>query len=78
MATGLNDKGESVSTNKLMTLIGTRVDSDKLEPIDKLRLVLIATITMEMVEKDRKALSDNLDVEHQRAILNLRWLGINP
>jgi hypothetical protein len=78
LATGLNDKGESVSTNKLMTLIGTRVDSDKLEPIDKLRLVLIATITMEMVEKDRKALSDNLDVEHQRAILNLRWLGINP
>ncbi len=64
MATGLNDKGESVSTNKLMTLIGTRVDSDKLEPIDKLRLILIATITMEMVEKDRKALSDNLDVEH--------------
>jgi hypothetical protein len=64
LATGLNDKGESVSTNKLMTLIGTRVDSDKLEPIDKLRLILIATITMEMVEKDRKALSDNLDVEH--------------
>lgn len=37
-----------------MKKIGARLDSNNLTPIDKLRLVLITIICLEMVEKGNK------------------------
>lgn len=51
--------------------------NDSLDDYDKLRLLLITTISLEMAEKDRKTLTDKIKPEYQKAVLNLIYLGVN-
>ena len=34
--------------------------------------------TLLLINLDRKALTDKIEIYDQRAILNLVWLGVNP
>jgi len=71
LATGLDKEGKSPNTSKLMTQISARLSSEKLDRMDKLRLALITIMSLDMVEKDRKALTQTLEIEDQKAIQNL-------
>ena len=58
--------------------MGLKILNESLDDFDKLRHLLITTICLEMVEKDRKTLTDKIKFENQKALLNLIYLGVNP
>ncbi|CAD8085369.1 unnamed protein product [Paramecium sonneborni] len=78
LVTGIDGAGKSISTTKIQSQVATKLMSETLDDYDKLRLILLTSIGLEMSEKDRKILTDKIKVEHQQAILNLIYLGINP
>jgi syntaxin-binding protein 1 len=86
LATGLDKEGKAISPIKILNQVGMKILNETLDDYDKLRLLLITTISLEMVEKDRKTLTDKIKVlqsiickpEYQRAITNLIYLGVNP
>jgi hypothetical protein len=64
LATGLDEFGKSVSASKMITQISARLGSDRLSEIDKARLIVLSVIALEMSEKDRKAMTNDLDVKY--------------
>nr|CAH69616.1 Sec1-4 syntaxin-binding protein [Paramecium tetraurelia] len=78
LITGIDGAGKSISTTKIQSAVATKLMSETLDEYDKLRLILLTSIGLEMSEKDRKILTDKIKVEHQQAILNLIYLGVNP
>jgi len=77
LATGIDSQGKSVSNQKVISMIAQKMAMGKLDDEEKLRLILIAVIALELVEKDRKALTSNLSTDHQTILTKLVWLGIN-
>ena len=59
-------------------MIAQKMAMGKLEDEEKLRLILIAAIALELVEKDRKALTANLSSDDQALLTKLVWLGVDP
>lgn len=59
-------------------MIAQKMAMGKLEDEEKLRLILIAAIALELVEKDRKALTSNLTSDDQALLTKLVWLGVDP
>ena len=57
LATGLEASGEKTKEKTLISQISSRLQSDALDDNDKLRLVLIATLTLELTDKHRKDLT---------------------
>lgn len=57
LATGLEASGEKSKEKTLISQISSRLQSDALDDNDKLRLVLIATLTLELTDKHRKDLT---------------------
>ncbi|CAD8082896.1 unnamed protein product [Paramecium sonneborni] len=78
LVTGIDDAGKSISTTKIQSSVTTKLRIETLDEYDKLRLILLTSIGLEMSEKDRKILTDEIKVEHQQAIFNLIYLGVNP
>lgn len=78
LATGLDSSGKAISPIKILNQVGLKILNENLDEFDKLRLMLITTIALEMVEKDRKTLTDKIKYEHQKALTNLIYLGVNP
>ncbi len=48
----------------MITQISARLGSDRLSEIDKARLIVLSVIALEMSEKDRKAMTNDLDVKY--------------
>ncbi|KAL4499311.1 hypothetical protein ABPG72_006897 [Tetrahymena utriculariae] len=78
LATGLDVNGDKTKEKQLVSQISARLQSDALDEYDKLRLVLIATMTIELTDKHRKDLTQYLPMNKQIALDNLTQLGINP
>jgi syntaxin-binding protein 1 len=74
----LDRDGKNISPIKILNQVGLKILNESLDDFDKLRLLLITTICLEMVEKDRKTLTDKIKYENQKALLNLIHLGVNP
>jgi len=60
LATGLDRDGKNISPIKILNQVGLKILNESLDDFDKLRLLLITTICLEMVEKDRKTLTDKI------------------
>ena len=64
LATGLDREGKNISPIKILNQVGLKILSESLDDFDKLRVLLITTIFLEMVEKDRKTLTDKIKFEN--------------
>ena len=62
LATGLDREGKAISPIKILNQVGMKILNETLDDFDKLRLLLITTIALEMVEKDRRTLTDKIKV----------------
>lgn len=60
----MDKEGKAISPVKILTQVGLKILNENLDEYDKLRLLLITTISLEMVEKDRKTLTDKIKYEH--------------
>lgn len=78
LATGVDGEGKSIQTQKLITALSNRLSSPNLTRELKYRLMLIATIALELTEKDRRPLIQQLDDNDRRSLANLTWLGVDP
>ena len=59
-------------------MLSSELDAGDIKDEERLRLVLIAVISLELTEKDRRLLASTLSPEDQRMLTKLVWLGINP
>lgn len=78
LATGIDNAGKTITNQKLIAMIATRLAMGKMEPKDKLRLLLTACIAMELGEKDRKVFTQGMSIEDQTTLTKMMWLGVNP
>lgn len=58
-------------------MISQKMALGKIGAEEKLRVILIAAIALELIEKDRKILTQHLNEEDQILITKLAWLGID-
>lgn len=78
LATGVDNKGETVKSQKLIAMIAQRIAQGKMDSNEKLRLMMIASVALELLEKDRKSLTQSLPENDKITLKNLYWLGIDP
>jgi syntaxin-binding protein 1 len=78
LATGIDNTGQSVKNPKLISMIAQRMAYGKLESGDKLRLMMIASVALDLNEKDRKSLIQSLPDNDKATLNKLFWLGIDP
>eukprot|EP01016_Furgasonia_blochmanni_P041966 TRINITY_DN5524_c0_g2_i6.p1 TRINITY_DN5524_c0_g2~~TRINITY_DN5524_c0_g2_i6.p1 ORF type:complete len:305 (+),score=41.56 TRINITY_DN5524_c0_g2_i6:885-1799(+) len=78
LVTGVSEEGKSCSIKWLISNILEIITSGKLTDENRLRLLMIAAICIELNEKDWRMLTDTLDPSERRVIQNLGWLGTNP
>lgn len=78
MATGADGEGKSIKTEKLINALRDRLSNPNLSRELKYRLMLIASIGLELTEKDRRPLIQQLDDNDRRSLANLSWLGVDP
>jgi len=78
LATGLDSAGKTVTNQKLIAMIAGKFAMQKIGVKDKLRLIMITCIALEIAEKERKALTQSLSPEDQATLTKLVWLGVNP
>ena len=64
LATGLDANGKEINSSKILYNVATKIINNPLDEIEKLRLILVATVSLEISEKDRKNLTDKLQVSH--------------
>ena len=75
LATGIDREGLAIRAQKLLSLVGARLGSAKLTSDEKLRLVLLACLTLDIAKKDKEALVDLLNPENRVVIGKLNYLG---
>ena len=75
LATGIDREGLAIRSQKLLSLVGARLGSSKLTPDEKLRLVLLACLTLEIEKTDKAALIDLLDQENRGVVSKTNYLG---
>lgn len=79
LATGIDGKGADITNSKLIAMIATKLGgSSKIDRQMKLRLLMIASIALELQERDRKALVQSLPEEDKELLSKLVWLGVDP
>ena len=78
LATGIDNTGQSVKNPKLISMIAQRMAYGKLESAEKLRLMMIASVALDLNEKDRKSLIQSLPDNDKATLGKLFWLGIDP
>jgi len=80
LATGIDGKGSDITNSKLIAMIATKLagNSSKIDRNVKLRLLMIASIALELQERDRKALVQSLSEEDKELLTKLFWLGVDP
>ncbi|KAM3146591.1 hypothetical protein pb186bvf_001121 [Paramecium bursaria] len=76
LATGIDKKGGTIAATKILQRVLSVIQNKYLSQTDKLRLILVSIIQIDLAEKDRKTLTDLITLDQQQAILNLRFLGI--
>lgn len=59
-------------------MIAQRIAQGKMDSSEKLRLMMIASVALELLEKDRKSLTQSLPDNDKVTLKNLYWLGIDP
>lgn len=75
LATGIDREGLAIRPPKLLAMVGARLGSAKLTSNEKLRLVLLACLTLDIGKKDKEALVDLLDAENRAVVSKLIYLG---
>ena len=80
LATGIDGKGSDITNSKLIAMIATKLagNSSKIDRQMKVRLLMIASIALELQERDRKALIQSLSEEDKELLAKLFWLGVDP
>lgn len=75
LATGIDREGLAIRPPKLLSMVGARLGSSKLTSDEKLRLVLLACLTLDIGKKDKEALVELLDAENRSVVGKLIYLG---
>jgi len=75
LATGIDREGLAIRAQKLLSLVGARLGSAKLTSDEKLRLVLLACLSLDINKKDKEALVELLDPENRGVVQKLIYLG---
>lgn len=75
LATAIDREGLAIRPQKLLSLVGARLGSSKLTSDEKLRLVLLACLTLDIAKKDKEALVDLLDLENRAVVSKMIYLG---
>ena len=78
LATGTDNTGQAVKNPKLIAMIAQRMAHGKMDDKEKLRLMMIASISLDLNEKDRKSLIQSLPDNDKATLNKLFWLGIDP
>jgi len=78
MVTGIDGDSKSLTPQKLMVLLSQKLGQGNLSERMKLRLLMIATISLELLDKDRKTLSQHLSGDDKTILSKLSWLGVDP
>ena len=76
MATGLDKEGKNASDVKIISAVGSRLNSTKLTDLDKLRLAFLVLMTLNITSGDKNAIADCLSEEDRKYLGNLKYLGI--
>ena len=75
LATGVTREGISTKETKLISNLNNFLLSTHLSPEDKLRLVLITLLTIDIPEKEKSKIIDSLPYEDKAVIPKLTWFG---
>ncbi|KRW98925.1 Sec1-like protein [Pseudocohnilembus persalinus] len=78
LATGVTDLGKKAEPKKVLSQVGSRISSDVLTENDKLRLILLTIMCLDLVDSDRKFLMSQISPQAAQTINNLICLGVNP
>lgn len=78
LVTHFDGDGKPLTSQKLFMLLSNKFASGNLSQRMKLRLLMIATISLELSDKDRKALTQHLAPEEKSILYKLTWLGVDP
>lgn len=77
IVTGIDGEGKPLSKEKLLSMITNRMAQGNMDSGNKLRLLLIASISLDLSEKERKTIAANLPEQDRVALYRLTWLGVN-
>lgn len=75
MATGISRDGTSVKESKLISSLNNFILSKSLTSEDKLRLILVAILTIDIPEKEKTKILEILPFEDKAVIPKLAWFG---
>ncbi len=75
LATGITREGLSCKESKLLSSLNNFLLSSSLNSNDKLRILLITILTIEIPEKEKTKLFELLPIEDRAVIPKLSWFG---
>jgi len=78
MVTGIDGDSKLLTPQKLLILLSQKLGQGNMSDRMKLRLLMIATISLELLEKDRKTLAQHLSGDDKSILAKLSWLGVDP
>jgi len=78
LVTHVDGDGKPLTPQKLFLQLTQVFASGNLSQRMKLRLLMIATISLELSDKDRKSLTQHLAADEKSILYKLSWLGVDP